>query len=155
MREEEKLARDVYIAMYEKWKIGTFSNISVSEQRHMDAIKVMLDRYGIEDPAQEIGLFTNLDLQDLYDWLIEQRMLSEIDALMAGALIEEVDISDLRDAIAETDNVDLKTVYSNLEKRLGKPSENFCRQNREPWLRIYRSASFARRCELHPCSFAG
>ncbi|MBL0226664.1 MAG: DUF2202 domain-containing protein [Geobacteraceae bacterium] len=47
MREEEKLARDVYIAMYQKWGAITFSNIAASEQQHMDTIKKMLDKYNL------------------------------------------------------------------------------------------------------------
>ena len=47
MREEEKLARDVYQALNAKWNHRTFSNISKSEQQHMDSLKVLLDRYGI------------------------------------------------------------------------------------------------------------
>ena len=34
MREEEKLARDVYLALYEKWGIRTFLNIAKAEQQH-------------------------------------------------------------------------------------------------------------------------
>ena len=55
MREEEKLARDVYIFLYDKWGSQIFNNISVSEQTHMDAIKTLLDRYGIPDPVADKG----------------------------------------------------------------------------------------------------
>ena len=41
MREEEKLARDVYATLYEKWGTRIFNNIRVSEQRHMDAVKAL------------------------------------------------------------------------------------------------------------------
>ena len=37
MREEEKLARDVYLTLYELWGAEIFANISESEQQHMDA----------------------------------------------------------------------------------------------------------------------
>ena len=47
MREEEKLARDVYMALYKQWRLPIFSNIAASEQRHMDAIRTLLDRYGL------------------------------------------------------------------------------------------------------------
>lgn len=36
MREEEKLARDVYEFLYAKWNVNTFGNIRRSEQTHMD-----------------------------------------------------------------------------------------------------------------------
>ncbi len=38
MREEEKLARDVYDYLYEKWNAIIFDNISNSEQIHMDRV---------------------------------------------------------------------------------------------------------------------
>jgi hypothetical protein len=115
MREEEKLARDVYIVMYEQWKSAVFANISVSEQRHMDAIKNLIDKYDLQDPAsREIGVFNNQELQLLYNELITKGEQSLLDAFEAGKLIEETDISDLQAAIAETSKVDLDTVYGNL-----------------------------------------
>jgi hypothetical protein len=116
MREEEKLARDVYIFMYEKWGSQIFSNISVSEQSHMDAIKTLLDRYGIPDPAagKGPGVFTNQDLQDLYNALIEDGSVSLVEALEVGVVIEETDIDDLNAGIASTKRKDIRTVYNNL-----------------------------------------
>jgi hypothetical protein len=51
MREEEKLARDVYNTLSATWGIQSFSIIASSEQRHMDEIKVLLDRYALTDPT--------------------------------------------------------------------------------------------------------
>jgi hypothetical protein len=115
LREEEKLARDVYIVMYEQWKSAVFANISVSEQRHMDAIKRLIDKYGLQDSASsEIGVFNNQELQLLYNELIAKGEQSQLDAFEVGVLIEETDISDLQAAIAETSKADLDTVYGNL-----------------------------------------
>ena len=50
MREEEKLAHDVYQALYARWNLPVFQNIAASEQRHTDRIKMLLDRYGLKDP---------------------------------------------------------------------------------------------------------
>ena len=119
MREEEKLARDVYINLYERYGIKVFNNISKSEQTHMDAIKYLLEKYSIDDPVETDvkGVFKNQELQILYNQLIEQGNKSEIDALKSGALIEEVDINDLINAIDEdVDNVDIELVYNNLLK---------------------------------------
>ena len=117
MREEEKLARDVYLVLYEKWGLPIFQNIARSEQTHMDAVKTLLDRYDLQDPvSDEIGVFTNPDLQALYDQLISQGSQSVVDALKVGALIEEVDIEDLKSWIAKTDNRDVILVYENLMK---------------------------------------
>jgi hypothetical protein len=43
MREEEKLARDVYLTLGAHWSLPIFQNIGQSEQAHMDAVKVLLD----------------------------------------------------------------------------------------------------------------
>jgi hypothetical protein len=116
MREEEKLARDVYLNLYDMWGSRIFDNISVSEQTHMDAVKTLLDRYGIPDPAagKGPGVFTNQDLQDLYDALIKDGGVSLVEALKVGVVIEETDIDDLNAGIASTKRKDIKTVYSNL-----------------------------------------
>ena len=39
--------------LYKMWGLTIFSNIASSEQKHMDAIKTLLDRYGLDDPAAE------------------------------------------------------------------------------------------------------
>ena len=117
MREEEKLARDVYITLNDIYNLRVFKNISRSEQIHMNAVKYLLDIYELEDPAEgnEVGVFTNPDLQALYDNLIASGMVDEIEALKVGALIEETDIADLQTHIAEIDdNADIKFVYQNL-----------------------------------------
>lgn len=116
MREEEKLARDVYIALYNTWKTRIFKNIATSEQTHMDAIKVLLDRYGIPDPAagKPAGEFTNQELQNLYDELVQDGRRSLMEAMKTGVTIEEKDIADLQEAISQTTHRDVKLVYKNL-----------------------------------------
>lgn len=117
MREEEKLARDVYLALYDQYAMTIFFNIADSEQRHMDAIKRMMDKYGVKDPAlADEGVFSAPELQQLYTDLVAQGSQSPEDALTVGATIEDLDIYDLDLAIAETDNLDLAQVYTNLRK---------------------------------------
>lgn len=118
MREEEKVARDVYAYFYNKYKLNVFSNINKSETVHTYTIKYLLDRYGLQDPMviDNPGIFVNQDLQNLHNQLIEQGNVSDVEALKVGALIEEVDIIDLFTHLKETDNQDLTYVYSNLEK---------------------------------------
>ena len=74
MREEEKLARDLYRAMAEQWDAAIFTNIALSEQQHMDAVKRMLDKYSLADPAQAdvAGWFSDPELQTLYSELSAQ-----------------------------------------------------------------------------------
>lgn len=114
MREEEKLARDVYNALYATWGQPTFQNIAASEQAHMDEVKLLLDRYGLTDPALDPGKFTDANLQALYDQLVAQGSVSLADALKVGAAIEEIDILDLQTRLAQTDNADIQWVYNNL-----------------------------------------
>lgn len=115
MHEEEKLARDVYNYFYDKHDLNIFKNIANSEQTHMNYVLNAMEDYGLESSANsEAGVFNNPDLQTLYDNLIEQGNASLIDALTVGATIEDVDIRDLNLAIAETNKVDLSTMYSKL-----------------------------------------
>jgi len=118
MREEEKLARDVYLNLYEKWNLKTYYNIAQSEKTHMEAIKILLNRYDLKDPVGEdiIGVFESEKLQELYNELVAQGSESLEQALKVGALIEELDIYDLKELLSKTDNDDIKIVYLNLLK---------------------------------------
>jgi len=115
VREEEKLARDVYLTLYEMWGLQVFANIAESEQRHMDAVLKLIETYGLEDPAQdEIGVFTNPQIQELYNQLVEWGSQSLVDAILVGAYIEELDILDLQERIEAADNPDIIQTYENL-----------------------------------------
>lgn len=116
MREEEKLARDVYKTLYEQWGLPVFSNISESEQRHTDRVDEKLDAYGITDPVTDdtIGVFQNPEISALYDELVSRGQNSLDDALKVGAFIEELDIRDLQNAIAESEQDDIDGMYQNL-----------------------------------------
>jgi hypothetical protein len=115
MREEEKLAHDVYVTLYAQWSLPVFQNISQSEQTHTEAVKALLDRYELNDPASsEIGVFTNPELQVLYNELIARGSQSLAEALKVGGAIEEIDILDLQERLAQTDNTDIQQVFNNL-----------------------------------------
>lgn len=118
MREEEKLARDVYITLYNKWGVNIFTNISSSEQTHMDAILMLLNKYNLTDPvgSASVGIFNNPSLQNLYNQLVAQGSTSLADAYIIGATIEDLDIFDLTNALANNDNQDIRLVYDNLTK---------------------------------------
>jgi len=118
MREEEKLARDVYGTLYQRWKSNIFNNISSSEQTHMDAILHLLQRYNLPDPvaSNEVGVFSNTILQDLYNQLVIKGNSSLSNAFQVGATIEDLDIFDLTQAMILVDNQDISLVYSMLTK---------------------------------------
>lgn len=135
MREEEKLARDVYAELYQYHKEqGTemiiLAKIAVSEQRHMDAMRRLLAQYAIEDPAAGLdpGEFHNGVLSALYENLVSDSdanatVLGEPSsggktspeaALYVGAWIEERDMLDILEAISNTSRADIVGVYTNL-----------------------------------------
>ena len=118
MREEEKLARDVYLHFADTYSLRVFSNIARSEARHMEAVKVLLDRYGIADPVTDDtrGIFTDSHLADLYAQLTAAGDASLLDALVVGATIEDLDIKDLMDLSENLDKEDILYVYGNLTR---------------------------------------
>jgi hypothetical protein len=118
MREEEKLARDVYIALYDSWGTRIFGRIANAEQMHTSVLKRMLSKYGVPDPAagNGLGVFTDPDFQVLYNQLVEKGRASLADAFRVGVQVEELDIADLDSAIAATGQKDIKKIYGNLRR---------------------------------------
>lgn len=116
MREEEKLAHDVYVALYEMWGLPVFQNIAASELNHTESVLRVMETYGLPDLAQgnPAGVFTDPTLQSLYDQMIAQGSQSLLAALRVGATIEEVDILDLQARLAQTGNADITRVYQGL-----------------------------------------
>lgn len=115
MREEEKLARDVYRAFYETYEHIIFQNISKSEDAHSRAVLNLIDGFELIDPAlTDEGEFTNPLFAQLYADLTSKGGASLVDALKVGAFIEEYDIADLERLIEDTENETIKRVYGNL-----------------------------------------
>ncbi|MEZ5400625.1 MAG: DUF2202 domain-containing protein [Bryobacteraceae bacterium] len=116
MREEEKMARDVYDYLYQRWGITVFDSIAASEEQHFAQVGRLLTRYGIADPAANLaaGVFGNSKLSTLYAELVAKGAASLKDALEVGVAIEQVDIADLEEAIVEASKSDIKRVYTNL-----------------------------------------
>lgn len=115
MREEEKLAHDIYSHFFSTYGNVVFENIAKSEQAHMSAVLRLLKGYGIEDPTLEgEGEFFNQELAALYIKLIEEGEKGFVEALRVGATIEDLDINDLQNLLAQTANEDVKRVYENL-----------------------------------------
>jgi len=116
MREEEKLAGDVYRALYQKWQLQPFRNIAGAEDTHTQAVKALLERYDLADPAagKAAGVFTSPELQALYTKLVADGDQSATEALKIGALIEELDIKDLQARKSSKPDIDL--LYPNLER---------------------------------------
>jgi len=117
LREEEKLARDLYTAFYDKWGVRTFSQISMSEQNHMDSMKLLVERYGLEDPVlSEPGKFSDEKLQQIFDDLLARGLTSRGESLKVAAMVEDMDIMDFRVEQKKTEKPDLLAIYENLER---------------------------------------
>ena len=116
MREEEKLARDVYLVLFDAWGVQTFTNIASSEQTHTDAVARMIERLEFEDPVVDdtIGVFVNLQLDALYDQMVTEGLQSSVDALHVGATIEEVDMIDIQAAVERADDPEIIALYESL-----------------------------------------
>jgi hypothetical protein len=116
LREEEKLARDVYLTLAEHHAPPVFSNIARAEQRHMDAVGLLISRYGLEDPIADdaLGAFTNSELKSLYEEFVARGTESLESALRVGATIEDMDLADLAALGDSTDNTDVKLIVSRL-----------------------------------------
>lgn len=121
MREEEKLAHDVYVALYERWEdegsAQVFENVAESETEHTEAVRQLILAHGLEDPAATTlpGVFVNAELQALYNQLVAMGEPSLVEALKVGCLIEEKDIQDINDKKALViDEPDIVQVYDHL-----------------------------------------
>ena len=116
LREEEKLARDVYLFSFDVYGDGIFNNIASSEQQHMDQVLTLLNTYGLKDPvSSERGVFKDPMLQDLYTDLTAGSEISLLNALTAGATIEDLDINDISIFESQTIKTDLLKLYDQLK----------------------------------------
>lgn len=115
LKEEEKLARDVYLFSFDLYGHQIFNNISKSEQMHMNSVTVIMEKYNIIDLSiGERGEFSNNILQELYNDLTGLASKSLEDALVVGATVEDLDINDLNNFIINTNHQDIKDMYKNL-----------------------------------------
>ena len=118
IREDEKLARDVYTTLGEKWNLPIFDNIARAEQHHMELTALLVTRYEIKDPVVDnaTGAFTDPELGALYARLVAKGQKSMEDALGVGATIEDLDLADRQKMIGASDNEDFQLIANNLAK---------------------------------------
>jgi hypothetical protein len=114
--EEEKLAHDIYVEMYNLYGAYIFNNISESEQRHMDSVAKLISKYELDDTVVNNGpgIFFNEGIEILYGDLLEEGKKGLTSALGVGVKIEVMDIGDIEDMLKETDKADIERVLSNL-----------------------------------------
>jgi hypothetical protein len=118
MWEEEKLARDVYLALADTWQLPIFSNIAQAEQKHMDLVWKLVEAYGIIHPYTDDtpGVFVDDSAAQLYSGFIARGEVSLVEALLVGAEIEDMDLDDLYQILEGTENDHLELVFHNLAK---------------------------------------
>jgi len=117
MRDEERLARDIYTALAAKYsQAAPFVNIARSEQVHFDTMGLLLTRYSVADPAagKNPGTYADPALQSLYDKLLASGSESLAKAYDVGVAVENLDIADLKSAISQTGQADVKAAFTNL-----------------------------------------
>ena len=116
LREEEKLARDVYQVLSKHDPV--FSSVQASEQNHLDAVGRLISNHDLDDPiaGKDVGEFSSEEMQDLHDQLVEIGSRSLEDALMVGTEIEELDIRDLYAFTPSAEHNDVENVFGNLAR---------------------------------------
>lgn len=117
IREQEKLTRDVHLSLYERWRHRAFRKAAFRERSHINWTLVLLQKYGLGDPAANlgVGVFTRADLQELYHDLTQLGAHSFGSGLTVAAALEEMNIYTFRmRALRRTQNQDMRTLYQNL-----------------------------------------
>ncbi len=118
MVQEEKLARDVYAYFGEKYNQPSFNLIAEAEERHMEAVSAIFERYGLENPVTDLapGEFKDPNMKALFEDLIERGSIDLGQAYLVSATIEDMDINDLKECLSGVDNQDIRFVFQNLQK---------------------------------------
>lgn len=127
MGNEERLAYDIYLRLYEEYPLQQFYNIANNgEKKHIEAVQTLVRKYitsydqfsnvdldelsykevNVEDMQR--GVYDIKAIQDLYDTLILKGLQSQQDALEVGCMVEVTDINDLDEKIqiAQNSNAD-------------------------------------------------
>ena len=116
MVEEEKMARDLYDAFAEQTGSLIFDRIPDSEQKHYDTLLEVAEKAGIDltGISTTAGIFSDPEIQNLYDSLYAQGSVSLVAALEVGILVENTDIADLSAYSADSTLGVVSTIYANL-----------------------------------------
>ncbi|MDC6389313.1 DUF2202 domain-containing protein [Maribacter sp. PR1] len=115
MIEEEKLALDTYTYLGELWGINQFLNIQKSEQSHVNEVSNLIEQYDLTYTMLPEGEFMNEELQGLYNQFVVDGSKSQLNALLIGATIEDLDIVDLEDLMQSISNGDILNVFESLQ----------------------------------------
>jgi len=113
MYQEEKLAKDVYYELGKMYPDVRVFHIYNAEVMHEKSVANVMKHYNIPLPIRgnEVGKFTNPELQKLYDELISKGKKSLKDALEVGIMVEVTDVEDLDKALKEATSPDIIALF--------------------------------------------
>ncbi len=132
MWNEEKLAKDIYLALNTLFPSNTLYNIATrSETSHQASVEALVQKYDLNIlntgdysggysaealSAYGSGSYSIAELGALYDTLYAKGSASLQDALEVGCMVEVTDINDLEeDIIVAGDAADVVAVFQNLQ----------------------------------------
>jgi hypothetical protein len=121
MREEEKLAHDVYVTLAQSSGLQIFNNIANAESQHMRAVEQLASCYSlaIAGPQLPVGSFSNPQFQSLYKSMVASGSTSPIAAATVGAKIEEMGIKELQTMLSQNPAQDISRVLEHLQRASG------------------------------------
>jgi hypothetical protein len=129
MKEEEKLARDVYTTLNAKWNNQVFANIANAETTHTNAVVTLMANLGLTNTTLlPVGEYENQEFYNLYNQLVAQGSVSLTEAYKVGALIEDKDIFDLSADMQSTSNASIILVFENLKMASSNHLRAFTKQ---------------------------
>ena len=119
MREEEKLARDVYVKLAGTSGNPVFTRIAASEQRHMDALGRVITPLRPDRPGKGQGRRRVREPgapAALQPARSPRAAASPAAAIDVGRSIEKLDIADLNNREATSKHADVRWVFQQLER---------------------------------------
>jgi hypothetical protein len=129
MKEEEKLAKDVYTTLNARWNVQIFTNIANAEATHINAVVALMEHLGLSNTSlSPVGEFKNPEFTNLYNQLVAQGSISLTEAYKVGALIEDKDIFDLNADMQKTSNASILLVFDNLKRASANHLRAFTKQ---------------------------
>ncbi|MEO8513275.1 MAG: DUF2202 domain-containing protein [Ignavibacteria bacterium] len=111
--QEEKMAYDLYGEFYERWSLSVFSKVQQREAKHVWCVERIMDNYGFKYKSNtKAGLYSDKEIQKIYDELSVNGCISDLAALEAAAFIKEKYIYELRESIRyQEDEYIVKVIF--------------------------------------------
>jgi len=109
--EGQKLQRDYQAGMAELWDNAVFREASENASLRMEAVALLLPRFGLAPPSDVRGVFRDPHLAELYAQFSEYGSASEAGAIEMGAELSELNILDLQTHLDAATKEDMRLVY--------------------------------------------